>query len=96
MFSDLKCFAFDGVKLPCKKSFFLANFALLAGFFGICATICLCLPYAEFLIKKLSLHIQLQNTLHQHHRASPMEEAIIPETKQVIKFWSLQTKTNRN
>ena len=55
MVSDLKTFAYKGCKIAAqKKSFFSANFALLAGFFGIGATIrigreMLRLPYAGFL-----------------------------------------------
>ena len=54
MVSDLKTFAYKGCKIAAqKKVSFLANFALLAGFFGIGATIrigreMLCRPYAGF------------------------------------------------
>ena len=55
MFSDLKTFAHKGGKIAAQKKFvlFSANFALLAGFFGISATFrigreMLCLPYAGF------------------------------------------------
>ena len=52
-----------GVKLPRKKKLvFAAIFALLAGFFGIGATIrigreMLCLPYAGFFLKMLLEHV---------------------------------------
>ena len=56
MVSDLITFADKGCKIAVQffsPSFFLANFALLAGFFVIGATIrigreILCLPYAGF------------------------------------------------
>ena len=55
MVSHLKTFAHKGCKIATQKKIsFLANFALLAGFFGIGATIridreILCLPYVGFL-----------------------------------------------
>ena len=55
MVSDLKTFAHKWCKIGAEKNCIsLANFALLAGFFGISATICigqemLCLPYEGFL-----------------------------------------------
>ena len=54
MVSDLKTFAHNGCKIAAQeKVFFLTNFALLACFFGIGATIrigreTLCLLYAGF------------------------------------------------
>ena len=54
MVSDLKTFAHKGCRIAAqKKVSFSANFALLAGFFGIGATIRIgreiqCLPYAGF------------------------------------------------
>ena len=54
MISDLKTFAYKGCQIAAKKKgSFSANFALLAGFFGIGATIrigreMLRLPYAGF------------------------------------------------
>ena len=57
MISDCKTFAHKGCKIATqKKKCFSANFALLAGFFGIGATIrigreILCLPYAGFFQK---------------------------------------------
>ena len=56
MVSDLKTFAHRGCKIAAKKKVcFLVNFALLAGFFCIIATIrigreMLCLPYAGFFL----------------------------------------------
>ena len=53
MVSDLNTFAQKGVKSRAKKDSFSANFALLARFFGINATIrteMLCLPYAGFFL----------------------------------------------
>ena len=55
MVSDCKTFAHKGCKIAAQKiTFFSANFALIAGFFGIGATIridqeMLCFPHAEFL-----------------------------------------------
>ena len=54
--SDLKTFAYKGCKIDANFFlFFLANFVLLAGFFGIGATIrigqeMLCLMYAVFFV----------------------------------------------
>ena len=54
-----------GVKSPRKKSFFYVNFAFVAGFFGIGATICMgreifCLPYAVlFFVFWLFVHNNL-------------------------------------
>ena len=53
MVSDLKTVAYKGFKIAAQKKKNPANFALLAGFFGIGATIrisreMLCLPYAGF------------------------------------------------
>ena len=54
MVSDLNTFAHEGCKIAAQKKIsFSANFALLAGFFGIGATIrtgreMFCLPYAGF------------------------------------------------
>ena len=55
-----KLLPIKGVKSLCKKSLLLPNFALLASFFGIGATICigwemLCLPYAGFLKQDIEL-----------------------------------------
>ena len=71
MVSDLKTFAHKGCKIAVqKKLVFAANFALLAGFFGILGppycgigtTIrigreMLCLPHAVFFFKVISLLI---------------------------------------
>ena len=61
MVSDFKIFAHKGCKIAAqKKVCFSANFALLAGLFGIGATIrigqeMLCLPYMGFLISILKV-----------------------------------------
>ena len=76
MVSDLKTFAHKGGKIAAQKKFvlFLANFALLAGFFGISATIgigqeMLCLPYAEFLTIDIANELgqRLLNTSQWKH-----------------------------
>ena len=64
MVSELNIFAYKGCTIAALKKFvFSLNFALLAGFFGIGATIrigreMLCLPYAGFFIFALLFKYQ--------------------------------------